>query len=846
MSTAITPSLVQQPAESRPATVESAAQSGGAVITGLKVVERSAPDTPGGVARGVLIEGKFYPVELPPDVREGERVNVKITVDSAGAPKISYVARTQQPDASPNAGIPSKLLESLLKTFDLNQQTVETLKQVLSPLIARGSAPSNLIEVAPFLRQLLRDSRVPELPNLRDPRVVSSFIGAATDSAIGRLLAKAVDARMSTLQSTVGGRAAELMRLIVKELEVSGAKSTVFAAGGGSKPAPTVSRPVTDNEKATQLLRAIAPHFEAIIDKAATRTGEMVSSRDPSMRAFSELLGAQLDAVRTFEARFRTLLGDDAAPDPITRLLVALKDLEAAVKNDTSPLGEKIRAFVNTFSTEIERALAHFEDSLVLRQVLERGLQTLYETFNLTPLIERFLNLDGSDTVADMPLTLKGSLRLIETQLVALLSDPDFDQKVTDLFQTKGGAFLGKLQQLYQEVEQTLKQHPEELASPRFAKVLERFEEAKRVLTQVFESELQGEAPTPAQLKTALQALHTAITQVPTQSYENEFSLPFNGKNPSETVQRIVRNIERLLLDLLPRDTVSGEQTIDTIEELQKLIAAGKFSIPREVLIPDQNGSREPKRFEFQNLKTLLKQLAIELPASGDTLENELLDTTFNFIDQIDAFERGTNQRAPVLKDAAQRALHLFRSHLGRLDVGNVESEQLNLIDTDTLNRVSQLVHSQDTLLRMIPVIKSLGEPVLMLFPFIIGGFLTRGQISFSTSHHDGRDTQSSSQGTGAAELFSRIKIVLPLPSLGDVLVDAAYRPGEMLLNFGLENSDAATFFESRCVDLRRILQALGYTKIQISVVEISHSQRETALSGSPLEALWGVSNAVG
>jgi len=73
----------------------------------------------------------------------------------------------------------------------------------------------------------------------------------------------------------------------------------------------------------------------------------------------------------------------------------------------------------------------------------------------------------------------------------------------------------------------------------------------------------------------------------------------------------------------------------------------------------------------------------------------------------------------------------------------------------------------------------------------------------------------------------------VPLPGIGRVMADAAYRTGELLLNLGYENQKVADFVEERIVWLRQTLAGMGFMKIEIASAVVAG----TRLGGEELEA---------
>lgn len=131
------------------------------------------------------------------------------------------------------------------------------------------------------------------------------------------------------------------------------------------------------------------------------------------------------------------------------------------------------------------------------------------------------------------------------------------------------------------------------------------------------------------------------------------------------------------------------------------------------------------------------------------------------------------------------------------------------------INRLDSLASTYETLAQLNPVMHALGEPAMILFPFIMQGLLQHTEISVNPDA--GKKEQQ--QGKGRSEdlsNFQRIQIRIPLPNLGEIDIDIAHQDKEILTRFTLADSDKATFVQQRSGELRDALQAAEFTLVDV------------------------------
>lgn len=157
------------------------------------------------------------------------------------------------------------------------------------------------------------------------------------------------------------------------------------------------------------------------------------------------------------------------------------------------------------------------------------------------------------------------------------------------------------------------------------------------------------------------------------------------------------------------------------------------------------------------------------------------------------------------------------------------------------LTRVEQMVTAQETLARMNPVMQALGEPALLLFPFVLHGLLSHSEINFDPERGGRSGDQGKKKKKGEEEEnsdnpdttpFQRIQVSVPLPAMGAVDVDIAHRHKEILVRITVADEQVKSFLLQQSEHLTMMLQEQGFSLSEFTA-EVASSGEVAAGSGS-------------
>jgi hypothetical protein len=535
--------------------------------------------------------------------------------------------------------------------------------------------------------------------------------------------------------------------------------------------------PLSIDKQAISFPLELAPELKELLQKLTQLSG----TQDPAAREiiaeFKKLVASQIETLPVFESRIKALLLDAFSSDGALPGLMKL--LQKITLSDDSS-GTTLKDFAKKLLVNIERVIQKTANKTELRQVLKDGLQELYKEFNLAPF-------DKSSAVQvtqphQVNLHIKGTLRLIENQLTILIASPDLEKELESL---SNGVIkqAPRLEALRASLKELLDKQGTLLPEPLRVEVEQKLKELEVLFTSVKSS--------PDSARRLLLGLRDAIIT----KAAGEIQLNAH----QETLVQLNAAITQIIDDLELADHTTDTRPSNTLPITHKL-------------------------------KELLKNIATDFPLMNDSQGDALLSETYQVIDQL---ERLTEREVvpAQIKQQLQSLLTKYQQLIEKMTTSAERENGLHLVDRDTLSQVSTMLSSQETLQRFAPLVKAMGEPVFMLFPLLFGNILSQAQLTYRNGGPL-LDQRGGHQADSGAELFQRLQISIPLPHLGEVAINIAYRKGELLLNILVQSKNAVDVIERRLPELRKIFCALGYFKNQI---EIAYTSLEFAGQSNPL-----------
>ncbi|OVE80279.1 hypothetical protein BVY02_00655 [bacterium J17] len=169
-----------------------------------------------------------------------------------------------------------------------------------------------------------------------------------------------------------------------------------------------------------------------------------------------------------------------------------------------------------------------------------------------------------------------------------------------------------------------------------------------------------------------------------------------------------------------------------------------------------------------------------------------------------------------TVEDLSKHIKHaLGRFSLLHYDEGSKENSAMSAREIEQLRQVAisieQIAATQRTLHQLNPLMQAMGEPALILFPFLFHGLLSHSEITIKPKR---RGSGGSGGGSEDAEqAYHRVEVSVPLPEMGNVEVDIAHRGDELLVCFHVQSEEVAKFISEHSGPLLELLKQDGFAR---------------------------------
>ncbi len=180
------------------------------------------------------------------------------------------------------------------------------------------------------------------------------------------------------------------------------------------------------------------------------------------------------------------------------------------------------------------------------------------------------------------------------------------------------------------------------------------------------------------------------------------------------------------------------------------------------------------------------------------------------------------------LEAALRRVQSAAPQRLDRaLPLDGKASEELKML----ASKLDQMAATQERLNKLNPLMQALGEPAMILFPFLAQGLLKHSEVIVEPRKGKRRGEDEEGEGgqkRGGEEAapFQRIQVSVPLPSIGIVDVDVAHRESEILVRFSVEDPEVGAFLQEQLEHLATILRERNFKRAEL-VAHVGPRNRE-------------------
>jgi hypothetical protein len=305
-----------------------------------------------------------------------------------------------------------------------------------------------------------------------------------------------------------------------------------------------------------------------------------------------------------------------------------------------------------------------------------------------------------------------------------------------------------------------------------------------------------------------LDALSAASTARSLQSADIERLLaPLNeaaAENPA--IQELFSSLTGALqgFDASPDTDQASTSAPDMSAALQALESLLKSALPAS--------SVESVAAEFQALLDIVTRIQTKGASADSPFEQSLASVVRQLSGSLEqALNGGADKQQEVLVQFSE----LVRKETLRM-LGQNESSTKRADTIKNLKDLAALVKGQEALLSMAPLIEAAGDPIFLLFPAILEGFLSKIEMTYY-GEQEAVDTEDKRE-KGGRKGFKSTELALELPGLGPVSVSFSQDGKEVLCTLQFEEKTVADFVAVRVPKLEAAFSRAGFSEFNCAV----------------------------
>ena len=176
-------------------------------------------------------------------------------------------------------------------------------------------------------------------------------------------------------------------------------------------------------------------------------------------------------------------------------------------------------------------------------------------------------------------------------------------------------------------------------------------------------------------------------------------------------------------------------------------------------------------------------------------------------------------QRPLEVRTALQNLAEQLHSQLPNSKDDLTKSKEAVPKLRETIVRLEQIIATQELLNQLNPVMQALGEPALVLFPFLFQGMLAHAEVTLEPDRPwNKKDLTEEEKNDSDKEPYQRIQMSIPLPAIGEIGIDIAHRKEEILVRLLAASPEIVSFISERAKTLKESLLEGGYKNAELTV----------------------------
>lgn len=265
--------------------------------------------------------------------------------------------------------------------------------------------------------------------------------------------------------------------------------------------------------------------------------------------------------------------------------------------------------------------------------------------------------------------------------------------------------------------------------------------------------------------------------------------------------KEVLRNIEQLLIEI--------------IDDADPIIVLKNQPLKSDLLILNN-------QTKFKELLLLLRNVELIIPDPANPLEQEFIEFASSLSDSV---ERESRRSTHALNDLLKKSLEHIQARFIKNST-QASNELFAIANQQGLATLESIVQGQEVMSKIAPLMQSLGEPAMAIFPFLIQGFLSKIELQTGPRKADLQNKNKNKKKSDNNEGFEQVRLDIPLPNLGLVRVGIAHRSSQILISFAFERSELAHYINERIPKLESVLKNSGFEQVEINCIGSQAKER--------------------
>ncbi len=322
-------------------------------------------------------------------------------------------------------------------------------------------------------------------------------------------------------------------------------------------------------------------------------------------------------------------------------------------------------------------------------------------------------------------------------------------------------------------------------------------------------------------LSSILNQLDSFITSSKIQILNSTNSVNVNNEISSDELTKLTLSLLKLSIKdsntLVTKDEVANTLNSLTNGSLSSLLkeTISSLNIISDILsstdlkgltnlLNHESSPLKIKNLNEKSIKEFLNSILKDSSSDKSTKEseNKLLNALKSLNDESIISQK--------LKSSIFKALKEFKS-LSTDSLNTVSKTHISNLK-NIINHLEKIRTTQDILTQLNPVLNTLGEPILVVFPFLFKGLISNTKIRIYP------EQKKENKGKSKNDLpYKRVEMTVPLPSMGTIGVDIAHREEEILVKLTLEDKEVESFLLEQLEHLALTLKDLGFNNTELT-----------------------------